>query len=134
MPVNAVPALQWIFVAPWVQDDWRVNSKLTLNLGFRWDFNSPFTKKQDRLNYIFDPTIVNPISVERRAAGAGRDHVRGRRRRAEHALEVRQEQLPAAAGVAFQINEKTVLRAGYGKYFLNPTGQCADHGFSLRRR
>ena len=26
-------------------------------------------------------------------------------------------------GTAYQLNEKTVLRAGYGKYFLNPTGQ-----------
>ena len=32
----------------------------------------------------------------------------------------------ARAGMAYQINEKTVFRAGYGKYFLNPTGQSAS--------
>ena len=41
-----VPALLWNFVAPWIQDDWRVTNKLTLNLGFRWDFNSPVTKSR----------------------------------------------------------------------------------------
>ena len=34
-------------------------------------------------------------------------------------------------GTAYSINEKTVLRAGYGKYFLNPTGQGNNAGFSL---
>ena len=39
MDVNPTPHYKWFFVAPWIQDDWRVNNKLTLNLGFRWDFN-----------------------------------------------------------------------------------------------
>ena len=30
--------------------------------------------------------------------------------------------------MAYQINEKTVFRAGYGKYFLNPTGQGYTQG------
>ena len=33
------PHYQWFFAAPWIQDDWRVSNKLTVNLGFRWDFN-----------------------------------------------------------------------------------------------
>ena len=33
-------------------------------------------------------------------------------------------------GMAYSINEKTVFRAGYGKYFLNPTGQGNNAGFS----
>ena len=33
-------------------------------------------------------------------------------------------------GMAFSLNEKTVLRAGYGKYFLNPTSQGNNAGFA----
>jgi hypothetical protein len=33
--------------------------------------------------------------------------------------------------MAYQINEKTVFRAGYGKYFLNPTSTSFANGFSL---
>ena len=32
--------------------------------------------------------------------------------------------------MAYSLNEKTVLRAGYGKYFLNPTSQGNNAGFS----
>ena len=64
MPVNLFPRLAWTFIAPWVQDDWRVTPKLTLNLGFRWDFNSPVSEAGDQLNYIFDPTLVNPVSAK----------------------------------------------------------------------
>ena len=59
---NALPDYHWNFVAPWVQDDWKVNDRLTLNGGFRWDFNSPLSESDNRLNYIFDPTLVNPVS------------------------------------------------------------------------
>ena len=37
--VNPTPHYKWFFAAPWIQDDWRLNNKWTLNLGFRWDFN-----------------------------------------------------------------------------------------------
>ena len=56
--VNPMPHYEWFFVAPWIQDDWRVKNKLTLNLGFRWDFNSPVKEADDRLNYVFDPAIA----------------------------------------------------------------------------
>jgi len=35
------------------------------------------------------------------------------------------------AGFAYQLNEKTVLRGGYGRYFQNPTGESLSNGFSL---
>src|SRR6185436_3965788 len=63
VPVNLFPHYYWDFVAPWVQDDWRISNKLTLNLGFRWDFNSPIHEEQNRMNYAFDPTVVNPVSA-----------------------------------------------------------------------
>ena len=34
--IAASYALQQLYIAPWVQDDWRVNKKLTINLGLRW--------------------------------------------------------------------------------------------------
>ena len=63
MDVNPKPHYEWLFVAPWIQDDWRVNNKLTLNLGFRWDLNGSVMEEDNMLNYAFDPTIVNPVSA-----------------------------------------------------------------------
>mgnify|MGYP005845694501 CR=1 FL=1 len=34
--------------ATYVQDDWRVTDTLTLNLGYRWEYHSPFTEVNDR--------------------------------------------------------------------------------------
>ena len=61
--VNPKPHYEWFFAAPWIQDDWRLNNKMTLNLGFRWDVNGSVTEANDMLNYAFDPTIVNPVSA-----------------------------------------------------------------------
>jgi hypothetical protein len=121
----------WFYAAPWIQDDWRVSDRLTVNLGFRWDFNGAVTETNDRLNYAFDPTIVNPISgvVGQQVLGGMRFvGVDGAPRR-PYGYDKNNYQL--RAGTAYSINEKTVFRAGYGKYFLNPTSQGFSSGFSI---
>jgi hypothetical protein len=44
-----------------VHDDFRVNSKLTLNLGVRYEFESGYTEKQGRMVIDFDRTVASPI-------------------------------------------------------------------------
>jgi len=130
VPVNLFAHYMWTFVAPWVQDDWRINGKLTLNLGFRWDFNSPVHEQDDRLNYIFDPSIQNPIGskVGIPVAG-GLTFLTNSGVKTPYKYDKNNWQ--GRAGMAYQINDKTVFRAGYGKYYLNPTNQGQTQGYSL---
>ena len=37
---------KYAYYAPWVQDDWRITPRLTVNLGLRWDFNMPPTNRR----------------------------------------------------------------------------------------
>ena len=124
---NVLPDFKWTFVAPWIQDDWRVTDRLTLNLGFRWDFNSPVSEEQDRLNYVFDPNLVIP-GVPGYRGGLTFAGVDGN---PERPWETDNNNFQFRAGTAFQLNQKTVLRGGYGRYFLNPTGQGHQQGFSI---
>ncbi len=54
----------------YVQNDWRITPRLTLNLGLRWDVERPWTERFDRMTTVFDPTAVNPISDAAQAAYA----------------------------------------------------------------
>jgi len=131
VPVNLFPHYEWTFVAPWIQDDWRVSNKLTLNLGFRWDFNSPVSEAQDRLNYIFDQSLQNPIGSTIGQPVKGGLTFLGQNGNPTTPYKYDKNNWQGRAGMAFQINDKTVFRAGYGKYYLNPTGQGQTQGFSL---
>ena len=129
--VNPKPHYQWFFMAPWIQDDWRVNNKLTLNLGFRWDINGSVTEENDMLNYAFDPTIVNPVSARVGQPVMGGIRFAGVDGAPDRPWKLDKDNWQARVGMAYSLNEKTVLRAGYGKYFLNPTSQGNNAGFSL---
>ena len=45
----------------YIQDDWRINRKLTLNLGFRYEYTSPYGEKWGNIGYI-DPYDTEPIT------------------------------------------------------------------------
>ena len=135
---NVLPDFRWGYVAPWVQDDWKLTSRLTLNLGFRWDFNSPVKEDELRMNHRFDPTIVNPVSSRIDQTRFPGYQVRGGLTfvgvdgNPERPWDYDTNNIQLRAGTAYQLNERTVLRAGYGRYFLNPTREGSLQGFSIR--
>jgi hypothetical protein len=135
---NLLPDYRWGFVAPWIQDDWKLTDKWTVNLGFRWDFSSPVSEDQNRLNYIFDPNLVNPVSSRINQTQFPGYSVKGgltfldTNGTPSTPWKYDRNNYQIRVGTAYSLNEKTVLRAGYGKYFLNPTGQGWTQGFSIQ--
>ncbi len=72
-----------------------------------------------------------PDRFEGRSAGDGRTDVPDVNGAPSTPYKYDKNNYQGRAGMAYQINDKTVFRAGYGKYFLNPTGQGQTQGFSL---
>jgi hypothetical protein len=128
--VNPTPHYQWFFAAPWIQDDWRINSKWTLNLGFRWDFNGSVKEEDNMLNYAFDPALVNPVSARVGQQVLGGIRFAGVDGAPDRPWKYDKNNYQFRVGTAYSLNEKTVLRGGWGKYYLNPTSQSFNAGFA----
>jgi len=132
MDVTASSALQNTFYGLYFQDDFRVTSKLTLNLGLRWEYEGPVTERFNRFAARFDNTTPNPIEPAAKAnyakspipelpvadfrvlggltwvntAGMGRSPF----------YSEKNNWMPRI-GLAYQFDRKTVLRAGYGLFY-----------------
>ncbi len=135
---NLLPDYRWTYYAPWIQDDWKLTDRWTINAGARWDFNSSVSEDQNRLNYIFDPSIANPVAGRIDQSRFPNYPVRGGLTFAgvdgnpDTPWKMDNNNVQVRLGTAYQLNDKTVLRGGYGRYYLNPTGQGHIQGFSIQ--
>ena len=61
---NAVPAESVKYYGFFLHDDWKVSSRLTLNLGIRFSHEGPITERYNRGNSGFDPNASTPIAAQ----------------------------------------------------------------------
>ena len=127
--INPSYALQQIYIAPWVQDDWRVNKKLTVNLGLRWDLESPYTERFNKLVTTFCTTCVNPLqsSVTGLQLYGGLQYTNSSNR---NPYPANYKAIQPRLGVAYQATPNTVIRAGYGLIYFNTFESPIGTGYS----
>jgi hypothetical protein len=112
--------------AGYAQDDWRVNSRLTLNLGLRYDIDVPRTERFNRMNF-FDPNARSPLAgvvpgFPDLKGGVVFVGVDGRNR---YQYDWDTNNIAPRLGLSYQVNPKTVVRAGYSHIF-GPSNQGAQ--------
>jgi hypothetical protein len=113
-----VQADQSYYFAWYLQDDWKVNSRLTLNLGIRYDFDTPKTERYNRLNW-FDPTVVSPLAGKVPGFPDMRGGLQfvGVNGNGRGNFDFVPNQVGPRLGMAWQATRKTVVRAGYGHLY-----------------
>jgi len=124
---NIASAYQMLYWAGFFQDDWRVNSRLTLNLGLRWDYEGPLSERYDRQNRGFDRTAKSPLQVP------GLDLRGGLLFTDKDARLPFQRDLDnwqPRAGFALRVNPLTVLRGGIGLTYMPTFDPGGSLGFS----
>jgi outer membrane receptor protein involved in Fe transport len=118
------------------QDDWKISTKLTLNLGIRYDIATPFIEKDDLLvNFdpdhsnptgnpgifiipstktlpFLDPRITNYGYITASQDGLGRGLVRPD-----------YNNFAPRLGFAYRLGDKSVLRAGWGFFYPTSAAQ-----------
>ncbi len=149
MGVNASYAERNSIYGFYVQDDYKLSRKLTMNIGLRYEVESETTERYNRAIRNFDATTASPIEAQARAQyaaapipelplsqfrvlggltfTAANGNPRGYWNTAKGNFMPR-------FGIAYQIDTKTILRAGYGLYTA-PLGTLYTNtepaGFSL---
>ena len=112
LQVPTAPSLQLMYVAGYVQDDWRVTERLTLNIGFRYDLETPYTERYNRISY-FDPGATSAATklVPTAVGGLAFPGVNGLSRYRQDMNWVRPG---STIGAAYKATNSLVLRAAYG--------------------
>jgi hypothetical protein len=102
-------------VGGFVQDNWRVTPKLTLNLGFRYDVETPRTERHNQMTY-FDPAVPAPIAVPGLNL-RGAVEFAGVNGNPRTEFDTYWGQLGPRFGFAYNFLSRTTLRGGYGIYY-----------------
>jgi outer membrane receptor protein involved in Fe transport len=119
------------YYAPYVQDDWKVNSRLTLNLGVRYDFRTTPYETNDRMGWrdLSNPRggllVADKTLVEKGVVG-NQSYYRFAARR--NPADASRMVFAPRIGMAFRPfnDNKTVVRSGYGVFFDSAEGREID--------
>ncbi len=132
---------QWGYYAAYIQDDFKVSQKLTLNLGLRYDYEQPPVERFNRQNRGFAVNQANPLAAAVRNASTtdcpacanlpGGLLFAGVGGQPRGAFVKDRNNFQPRIGAAFQLNEKTVLRGGYGLFYFPSAEYGGTTGFSV---
>lgn len=130
MPTRVTTRLYQRTYALYLNDDWKLSRRITLNLGLRWELEQPFREEQDRAARGVDLTVPIPEFQGANAPqmpAAVRQYFQGQwifngayrwtdsNQRGQ--WKATAGTLSPRAGIALRLDSKSSLRAGWGRYY-----------------
>lgn len=115
-----------LYFGPFIQDDWRVNRKLTLNLGFRYDlFTQPVQARN--VGGMFDPTALSSTGRPGIIALPGKDGY------SRAIVQGHHKNFAPRFGFAYQASQKLVVRGAWGIFYSQreQNDETTDFALSL---
>jgi hypothetical protein len=127
------------YFAGYVQDDWKVHRRLTLNLGFRYDLYIPVTERYNRIIANFDSSVTNPANalidrsrfpdLPQLTGGLLFAGVNGQPRTT---TDVWPGAVQPRFGFAYEVLPNIVMRGGFGRsYWSSQDDMYTQYGYAL---
>jgi Carboxypeptidase regulatory-like domain/TonB dependent receptor/TonB-dependent Receptor Plug Domain len=105
----------------YAQDDWKASSKLTLNLGIRWEYGSPYSEWKNNISN-FDPVTQTVLTTTPGAvAGNGITPVNYGGAYGKTLVNPDYGDWSPRIGLAYELTPKTVVHAGFGTGYVHYT-------------
>jgi len=120
------------YFAPFVQDDWKVTPRLTLNLGLRWDYRTAPFETNNRMGWLDESNplggmcIADKTLVDKGVAPPGNGFYRYCGRNTPE--DASKKPFAPRFGLAYRPfgGDKTVVRGGYGIFYDSAEGREID--------
>ena len=139
---NIYPAYRNHYYAAYVQDDFKLSQKLTLNLGLRWDYETPRYERFDRMVIDFPTNIASPIAAAVKSSAAasncpacaagltGGIIYAGQNSEGRYLFNPKKGQIQPRIGVAYRATNKMVFRGGFALSYLGQSASGQSYGYS----